>query len=464
MPSSTSRPKGGRPTDHHGAARLPAPLVVLLAVAGLLAAGLPTAAFPAAVTTPSAGAQPRVIGGQPTAINTRPYQVALYDPTLGEDENTPYLGQFCGGSVLDATHVATAGHCVFAADTGRLRPTSRIRVIAGVDRLRNSGDAEPATARDVGVRATAARPGFSVGNSDGDAAVVTLAAPLYDGSPAIDGQSAIAPIAPITAAEAAVAADPAGTAPVTVSGWGDTQAQPIFGAAPSTFPYELQVAQTHVFPRSSCRGIYAAAGVSLTSRTFCAGEPRGGVDACQGDSGGPLTVDVGGVPRLAGIVSLGIGCGQPARPGLYARVADPAVGDFLRERANLGGATDPSTGRIADAEDTVAPSSRAGARACTRTSCRVSLVVTDPAPSSGIDRVSARLRWTRTTPCPRGDRCARSGQVSLRSHPIGGRHWSVTARPLRDDRRYRLLVVARDRAGNVQRPTTVVALHPPGTR
>lgn len=463
MPSRTRRPNGGRSTADREAASLPRlPAVVLVAV-GLLAAALP------ALATASTGpAQPRIIGGQTAPVVTRPFQVALYDPTLGGRQNTPYLGQFCGGSVLDATHVATAGHCVLAAGSNRLRPVDRIRVIAGVDRLRRTGETEVPTARDVGVRATVARPGFSLVNSDGDAAVVTLATPLYEGTPAIDGTSPIAPIAPITAAEAAETISPngtdTGTAPVTISGWGDVQSQPIFGGAPSSFPQNLQVARTHVFPREACSQIYAAAGMVLTGRTFCAGEPRGGVDACQGDSGGPLTADVGGVPRLAGIVSLGIGCGQPARPGLYARVADPAVGDFLRQRANLGGATDPSSSRVAYATDTIAPVTRVASRSCTRTACSVNLVVTDPAPSSGVARVAARLRWTRATPCPRGADCATSGEQLLRAHAIGGRHWGVTARRLRADRRYRLLLTARDPAGNRQRPTTVVRLHPRATR
>jgi trypsin len=52
---------------------------------------------------------------------------------------------------------------------------------------------------------------------------------------------------------------------------------------------------------------------------FCAGEmPLGGKDSCNGDSGSGI-FDANGL--LVGLVSWGLGCGQPNRPGVYTRIS-----------------------------------------------------------------------------------------------------------------------------------------------
>ena len=45
-----------------------------------------------------------------------------------------------------------------------------------------------------------------------------------------------------------------------------------------------------------------------------------GNDACQGDSGGPLICSIDDKAVLMGVVSRGKGCGEPGRPGIYAKV------------------------------------------------------------------------------------------------------------------------------------------------
>ena len=65
----------------------------------------------------------------------------------------------------------------------------------------------------------------------------------------------------------------------------------------------------------------------------CAGYPQGGTDTCQGDSGGPLFGhDAAGALRVVGATSFGDGCAQPGKPGVYARVGDAALREWIRSR------------------------------------------------------------------------------------------------------------------------------------
>ncbi|XP_066515211.1 transmembrane protease serine 13b [Hoplias malabaricus] len=54
---------------------------------------------------------------------------------------------------------------------------------------------------------------------------------------------------------------------------------------------------------------------------LCAGDLKSGQDACIGDSGGPLMCEAqDDVWYLAGIVSWGVDCGRPNKPGVYTNV------------------------------------------------------------------------------------------------------------------------------------------------
>ncbi|XP_074085431.1 transmembrane protease serine 11D-like [Macrotis lagotis] len=67
---------------------------------------------------------------------------------------------------------------------------------------------------------------------------------------------------------------------------------------------------------------------------ICAGRPDGSVDACQGDSGGPLAMaDSRQIWSVWGLVSFGVGCGQPNRPGVYTSV--PFFRDWIREQTGI---------------------------------------------------------------------------------------------------------------------------------
>ena len=70
---------------------------------------------------------------------------------------------------------------------------------------------------------------------------------------------------------------------------------------------------------------------------LCAGYPQGGTDTCQGDSGGPLFGrDASGALKVVGATSFGEGCAQPGKPGVYARVGDSVLREWIRSAAPAG--------------------------------------------------------------------------------------------------------------------------------
>jgi trypsin len=110
----------------------------------------------------------------------------------------------------------------------------------------------------------------------------------------------------------------------TIVGWGTTSEG---GDTPDT----LQEANVPITTDAYCAGAYS----DFDPATMvCAGFPQGGVDTCQGDSGGPLFGRTGaGALKLVGATSFGEGCAQAGKPGVYARVADTALREWVRSVA-----------------------------------------------------------------------------------------------------------------------------------
>lgn len=89
-------------------------------------------------------------------------------------------------------------------------------------------------------------------------------------------------------------------------------------------PNALRAVSVPKVDRERCHEKLQPGPLNVTYNMICAGFYEGGRDACSGDSGGPL-INVAG--KLVGVVSWGIGCAQPNRPGVYARVA--SVSDWI---------------------------------------------------------------------------------------------------------------------------------------
>ncbi|XP_068186952.1 enteropeptidase isoform X2 [Antennarius striatus] len=97
-----------------------------------------------------------------------------------------------------------------------------------------------------------------------------------------------------------------------ITGWGREAHQ-------GPIPDVLQEAEVPLVGEDQCQLWLPE--YTITSSMLCAGYPEGGVDSCQGDSGGPLMCLDDGHWTVIGVVSFGIGCGLPQKPGVYARVS-----------------------------------------------------------------------------------------------------------------------------------------------
>jgi len=266
-----------------------------------------------------------IVDGQPASITEFPFQVALYDPRLG----SPAKGFFCGGVIVGATRVVTAAHCLIGEHGQRTVP-GEIEVLAGSSDLEPQA---PGSIRDPAA-GVSVDPAYNSASSDYDVGLLRLARPLWSGvTPALDGHDTIAPLPPSAPqANLRSAAALTGQAPAqvqaTVSGWGDLNAEP--GPVPS-YPLRLHQAHVPLVATATCEEAYATIEQSITPRMLCAGSRT---DSCYGDSGGPLIEsepDVSGPAGdvLLGLVDFGDGCGQSGYPGVYLRIADPAVAAFL---------------------------------------------------------------------------------------------------------------------------------------
>jgi secreted trypsin-like serine protease len=286
---------------------------------------------PAALVRANAGrllssAHTSIVGGQSASIASFPFQVALYDPQAG----SPAAGFFCGGVIIDATHVITAAHCV-SGGARQVAPSAGIEVLAGSTVLD-----QPAagSVRDP-VQSSVVDSGYNPLNSDYDIALLTLVHPLWSGSvaPSVNGLNTIAPLALDPGAASRYANPDVSPAIVaTASGWGDVDPAP--GHATS-YPTSLRAVKLPLVSESTCEGQYATIEQPITASMICAGGGNASVDTCYGDSGGPLVVDTETPARppqdyvLAGLVDFGNGCAQPGYAGVYTRISSPEIMRFL---------------------------------------------------------------------------------------------------------------------------------------
>ena len=244
----------------------------------------------------------------------------------------------CTGTLIDPTHVLSAGHCanptgeVFAAPASW--PTEAIDVYIGSNKL---GKGE-----NIPVSEVVVSPEYlGLLNTRNDLSILTL-----------ERASTHAPTQVAAGSERSIW-NPGVLA--TIAGWGVTDEDD------QEPPDTLQKANVPITTDAYCESAYPDdEGWDFDPETMvCAGYPQGGVDSCYGDSGGPLFAATStGARRVVGVTSWGDGCAGKKSPGVYARVADTKLRTWVasevpngvaRDSAPAdGGATETPTGGDGD--------------------------------------------------------------------------------------------------------------------
>ncbi|MFI6548187.1 S1 family peptidase [Streptomyces prunicolor] len=231
------------------------------------------AAATALLSAPTAVAAPQpIVGGSTTTTTAYPFVMQITDASQN---------QFCGGTLVSATKVVTAAHCMVG------ETTSSVRVVGGRTYL-NGTNGTVSKVSKIWIN-----PSYTDATNGNDVAVLTLSTSM-----------------PYTTAKYVASTDTsvyATGATARILGWGTTSEN---GSSSN----QLRTATVPIVSDTSCKSSYGSD--FIATDMVCAGYTSGGVDTCQGDSGGPLLI--GGV--LAGITSWGEGCAEAGYPGVYSRL------------------------------------------------------------------------------------------------------------------------------------------------
>lgn len=212
----------------------------------------------------------------------------------------------CTGTLIAPTWVLTAGHCgSVTGGTGVATPVSF-----------------PGAAFDVTVGTTAANGAGGEKLSVAQAYIPTSYVLTQGSDVTLLKLSKPAQTAPTPVAGAPLRSIWAAGVSTEIVGFGVTSEN---GSAPDT----MQQASVPIIADATCS---AQVGSSFENQTqLCAGYPQGGTDTCQGDSGGPMySHNAAGALRVVGATSYGQGCAEAGHPGVYARVADTQLREWIR--------------------------------------------------------------------------------------------------------------------------------------
>lgn len=238
---------------------------------------------------------PFIIGGSAASRNSfRDYVLVIITDGTGE------IAGLCGGTMIAANKVLTAGHC-------SEERASRYLVIPGFyafsDQLRQS-DLFP-------VSRVARHPKYNSSTFENDVAVLTLT------------QDYLTQISSVLSGTDRLTGDNA-----KVIGTGLTATNP------PVAPNALQEVLAPITSNTICNTQWESlVGIKpIKSNMLCAGFTTDGRGSCSGDSGGPLFVEIDGQRVIVGTVSFGLGqCELNRATQVYARLT--SMTDFIRSES-----------------------------------------------------------------------------------------------------------------------------------
>ena len=245
-------------------------------------------------------ARTAVVGGTLASIEEVPWQVAIF----GEFEvGGLQFSSLCGGSIIDLSHVLTAGHCAVNPATGLPLSAASFDVVAGASIITPKGIKEGPTVQARFVGGVRVHPDFdyAAGPPD-DVAVLTLAEPLK-------ASSAVQSIGLPTST-----ASPAEGTDAVLSGYGEEN--PI-----------TEELNEKLYSLPTVLGFPRECGGEADALILC-GSSSGG-SACSGDNGGGVVAG----HTLIGVIdtvefSGGELCSHGAIDG-FVNVAAPEIHDFI---------------------------------------------------------------------------------------------------------------------------------------
>ena len=203
------------------------------------------------------------------------------------------------GGLVNKQYVVTGAHrSDFVTD-------SNVEVLAGTRVLKTNGQGNRLKVVSITIH-----PQWNPNTYNNDVAVWKLAKPVTN-----------VPSAALTTR----LNDPVAGVNTKITGWGALR----YGV--NQYPVALRAVTVPVVSRSSCNSGSSYAG-KITNSMFCAGQA--GKDACQGDSGGPISQDPNN-NTLVGVVSWGNSCGAIGFPGVYTRLGEPAIYDFVKSNTGM---------------------------------------------------------------------------------------------------------------------------------